>query len=94
MAAISVSCFSAGLTVYYVIDNVGSKSPVTSAQAAGGKVTSPTGTAPDRYVYYPGTEPLGEGEIRMSDPAPTVLVHNRQTTPRRRRTLANVRLTI
>ena len=23
---------------------------------AGGKVTSPSGTAPDRYVYYPGTE--------------------------------------
>ena len=27
---------------------------------AGGKVTSPTGTAPDRYVYYPGTEELGK----------------------------------
>ena len=24
--------------------------------AAGGVVKSPTGTAPDRYVYYPGTE--------------------------------------
>ncbi len=23
---------------------------------AGGEVTSPSGTAPDRYVYYPGTE--------------------------------------
>jgi ribonuclease Z len=33
---------------------------------AGGKVTSPTGTAPDRYVYYPGTEPLGADEIRMT----------------------------
>ena len=33
--------------------------------AAGGKVTSPTGTAPDRYVYYPGTEALGEDEIRL-----------------------------
>ena len=28
------------------------------AQAAGGKVKSPTGTAPDRYAYYPGTEEL------------------------------------
>ncbi len=33
---------------------------------AGGKVTSPTGTAPGRYVYYPGTEPLDAGEIRMT----------------------------
>ncbi|WP_422037037.1 guanitoxin biosynthesis MBL fold metallo-hydrolase GntH [Roseibium sp.] len=35
-------------------------------QAAGGKVTDPTGTAPDRYVFYPGTEALGEDEIRMT----------------------------
>jgi ribonuclease Z len=33
--------------------------------AAGGVVTSPTGTAPDRYVYYPGTEALTKGEIRL-----------------------------
>jgi len=33
--------------------------------AAGGKVTSPTGTAPDRYVYYPGTEELAKNEIRL-----------------------------
>jgi ribonuclease Z len=32
---------------------------------AGGKVTSPTGTAPARYVYYPGTEELGADEIRV-----------------------------
>ena len=35
------------------------------AQAAGGKVTDPKGVAPDRYVYYPGTEALDEGEIRV-----------------------------
>jgi ribonuclease Z len=35
------------------------------AHAAGGKVTSPTGTAPDRYVYYPGTEELSKDEIRL-----------------------------
>jgi ribonuclease Z len=35
------------------------------AHAAGGKVTSPTGTAPDRYVYYPGTESLDKDEIRL-----------------------------
>ena len=33
--------------------------------AAGGVVTDPNGTAPDRYVYYPGTEALSEGEIRI-----------------------------
>ena len=32
---------------------------------AGGVVTSPTGTAPDRYVYYPGTEELKKDEIRV-----------------------------
>ncbi len=32
---------------------------------AGGEVKSPTGTAPDRYVYYPGTEELGKDEIRL-----------------------------
>jgi ribonuclease Z len=32
---------------------------------AGGTVKSPTGTAPDRYVYYPGTEPLDKNEIRV-----------------------------
>jgi ribonuclease Z len=36
-----------------------------AAEAAGGEVESPTGTAPDRYVYYPGTEPLDRDEIRV-----------------------------
>jgi hypothetical protein len=35
------------------------------AGAAGGVVNSPTGVAPDRYVYYPGTEALAKGEIRL-----------------------------
>jgi ribonuclease Z len=35
------------------------------AVAAGGKVADPTGTAPDRYVYYPGTEKLAKEEIRV-----------------------------
>ena len=38
---------------------------IPAAEAAGGKVTDPNGTAPDRYVYYPGTEPLGKDEIRL-----------------------------
>ncbi len=33
--------------------------------AAGGVVDSPTGTAPDRYAYYPGTEALKKDEIRL-----------------------------
>jgi len=32
---------------------------------AGKPVSDPAGTAPDRYVYYPGTEALAEGEIRI-----------------------------
>ena len=38
---------------------------VPSAEAAGGKVTDPNGTAPERYVYYPGTEELKKDEIRL-----------------------------
>jgi ribonuclease Z len=33
--------------------------------AAGGVVTDPAGVAPDRYVYYPGTEALAADEIRV-----------------------------
>ena len=36
-----------------------------SLWAAGGEVDDPVGIAPDRYVYYPGTEPLAEDEIRI-----------------------------
>jgi len=38
---------------------------VTSAMARGGAVKDPNGTAPDRYLYYPGTEELGKDEIRL-----------------------------
>ncbi len=38
---------------------------VGEAEAAGGVVAEATGTAADRYVYYPGTEALGADEIRM-----------------------------
>lgn len=38
---------------------------LNEAFAAGGKVDSPTGVAPDRYVYYPGTEELAMDEIRV-----------------------------
>jgi ribonuclease Z len=35
------------------------------ASAAGGTVADPNGVAPDRYVYYPGTEALAADEIRV-----------------------------
>jgi len=38
---------------------------VDTVEAAGGVVKNPKGAAPDRYVYYPGTEPLAEDEIRV-----------------------------
>jgi ribonuclease Z len=40
-------------------------SVVPTATAAGGEVESPVGIAPDRYVYYPGTEELDKDEIRI-----------------------------
>ncbi len=36
------------------------------AHAAGGVVEDPNGIAPDRYVYYPGTETLAKDEIRVT----------------------------
>jgi len=39
---------------------------VSPVEAAGGKVKSPTGVAPERYAYYPGTEELGKDEIRVT----------------------------
>jgi ribonuclease Z len=35
-------------------------------ERAAGTVTDPNGIAPHRYVYYPGTEELGEEEIRLT----------------------------
>lgn len=36
-----------------------------STFAAGGKAKDPNGVAPNRYVYYPGTEPLDKEDIRV-----------------------------
>ena len=44
---------------------IGALLSTTAALAAGGVVKSPTGIAPDRYVYYPGTEELAKDEIRL-----------------------------
>ncbi len=38
---------------------------LVSILGAGGVVKSPTGIAPERYVYYPGTEELAKDEIRL-----------------------------
>ena len=42
-----------------------SVNPISDAEAAGGTVKGPNTAAPDRYVYYPGTEVLGDEEIRL-----------------------------
>jgi ribonuclease Z len=61
----------AGITAVYfkgMVDGFSGKTIqlVSEAQAAGGKVTSRAGIAPDRYVYYPGTEALDKKEIRVT----------------------------
>ena len=62
MAMIVTSAYVAG----WLSGNAGQPiTPVGEAQAAGGKVTDPKGTAPDRYVYYPGTERLAKDEVRV-----------------------------
>ena len=38
---------------------------INLAFAAGGKIDGPNVIAPDRYVYYPGTEVLAEDEVRV-----------------------------
>ncbi len=62
MAMIVTSAYVVG----WLSGNAGQRiTPVGEAQAAGGKITAPNMEAPDRYVYYPGTERLAEDEIRM-----------------------------
>jgi len=60
----SVVLVLAGVLIGFGISQSGIRL-VHEAEAAGGKVTDPKGTAPDRYVYYPGTESLGNNEIRL-----------------------------
>jgi ribonuclease Z len=62
--------FVAAMSAVYLkgrYDASNAKGPqlISEAQAAGGKVRSPVLAAPDRYVYYPGTEVLGPDEIRV-----------------------------
>ena len=55
----------AGIVIgaYLSIHNGVLPTTAKTAQAAGGVVKSPTKPAPDRYVYYPGTEELNKDEI-------------------------------
>jgi ribonuclease Z len=39
--------------------------PISEAEAAGGVIKGPNVVAPDRYVYYPGTEVLAKDEVRV-----------------------------
>lgn len=61
-----VICIVLGIAFgFYITKNQNIQTIYPSAEAAGGKVTNPDGVAPDRYVYYPGTEKLGKNEIRI-----------------------------
>jgi ribonuclease Z len=52
-------------SVWAFIGGVASATAFIMLLGAGGTVSDPIGTAPDRYTYYPGTEPLGKDEIRV-----------------------------
>jgi ribonuclease Z len=57
---------TAGIYTKGVMDaRHGGSGLIPEAEAAGGVVKSPTGEAPDRYLYYPGTEKLRKDEIRI-----------------------------
>ena len=63
LGALTLFCSGVIAGTYLMTD--GFPSFVGSAQAAGGVVKTPTSEAPDRYVYYPGTEALKPDEIRV-----------------------------
>ena len=54
-----------GIGLYVKHADIFNVTLVDTAEAGGGKVTDPVGTAPERYVYYPGTEKLAKDEIRI-----------------------------
>ena len=60
----SVVLVLAGVLIGFVISQSGNRL-VQNTEAAGGKVKSPTDAAPERYVYYPGTEELRSNEMRV-----------------------------
>ena len=56
IVAALVLAIGSGIGLYVSGKSLSDVSLVSTAEAAGGKVVNPTGTAPHRYVYYPGTE--------------------------------------
>ncbi len=65
IVAALVFAIGSGIGLYVSGKGLSDVSLVSTAEAAGGKVTDPNGTAPDRYIYFPGTEELGKDEIRL-----------------------------
>ena len=65
IVAALVLAIGSGIGLYVSGKGLSDVSLVATAEAAGGKVTDPNGTAPDRYIYFPGTEDLGKDEIRL-----------------------------
>ena len=53
-------------TLTAVIFSLGLLGASSQSIAAGGVIKGPNEVAPDRYVYYPGTETLEENEIRVT----------------------------
>ena len=64
--AICAGLVATGIAIgVYIADSSNAPRMTSTAEAAGGTVDSPTSVAPDRYVYYPGTEALRKDEIRV-----------------------------
>jgi ribonuclease Z len=66
-AFVGAVCAAVGIGAgSYLANDDGVNVPlIAEAQAAGGKLSGPNTVAPDRYVYYPGTEKLAEEEVRV-----------------------------
>ncbi len=50
---------------WFAAKDDGTLALIGAAEAAGGVVKGPNVVAPDRYVYYPGTEVLAKDEVRV-----------------------------
>ncbi len=64
LVMVGIACIAAVIG-YLAHDYVPPQDVVKSVEAAGGVVTGPNTVAPDRYVYYPGTEVLAKDEVRV-----------------------------
>jgi len=65
IVAALVFAIGSGIGLYVSGKGLSDVSLVSTAEAAGGAVKDPNGVAPDRYIYFPGTEKLGKDEIRL-----------------------------